>query len=245
MIIKAIVSGHSRGLGAAIAANLLQRKIAVLGLARHGNAALAAEFPGHLAEVALDLADGERLAAWLDSGALAAFAAGAGQLLLVNNAGLLAPVGKLAAQSPEAIARAIACNVAAPLMLAAAAAKASAGAAELRVLHVSSGAARSAIPGWSVYGAGKAALDQHARVVAADAAPGVRICSLAPGVIDTGMQAEIRATPQEHFPLRKKFETLKANGGLATPEACAAGIVGHLLSDNFGEAPVADLRELA
>ncbi|MFC5302622.1 SDR family oxidoreductase [Azospira restricta] len=242
-MIKAIVTGHSRGLGAAIAANLLARDIAVLGIARRGNTALAAAFPDRLAEVALDLADGDALAGWLAGDALAGFAAGAERLLLVNNAGLLAPVGALAAQPPDAIARAIACNVAAPLMFAAAAAKATASAAELRILHVSSGAGRNAIPGWSVYGAGKAALDHHARVVAADAAPGVRICSLAPGVIDTDMQAEIRATAQENFPLRKKFEALKESGSLATPAACAAGIVAHLLGERFGEVPVLDLRE--
>ncbi|MBI2308540.1 MAG: SDR family NAD(P)-dependent oxidoreductase [Rhodocyclales bacterium] len=228
-MIKAIVTGHSRGLGAAIAGNLLARGIAVLGIARHGNAALAAGFPGRLAEAALDLTDNARLAAWLDGGTLAAFVAGSEQVLLVNNAGLLAPVGQLAAQPPEAIARAIGCNVAAALMLAAASARISAAAkvAGLRILHISSGAGRYAIPGWSVYGAGKAALDHHARV------------------IDTGMQAEIRGTPLADFPLRGKFETLKESGALATPEDCAAGIVAHLLGERFGETPVADLRELA
>lgn len=246
-MIKAIVTGHSRGLGAAVAGQLLDRGIAVLGIARHGNAALAERHPGRLSEVALDLADDAGLADWLAGEALAGFAAGADRLLLVNNAGLLAPVGQLAAQPPAAIARAISCNVAAALMLAAAAARigAEANVAELRILHISSGAGRNAIPGWSVYGAGKAALDHHARVVAADGAPGLRICSLAPGVIDTDMQAEIRATPETNFPPREKFEALKASGGLASPEDCAAGIVAHLLGDAFGKAPVADLRELA
>lgn len=243
-MIKAIVTGHSRGVGAAVAANLLAREIAVLGIARHGHPDLAARHAGRLTEVALDLADAAALVRWLDSDALAHFAADAGTLLLVNNAGLLAPVGALAAQPPAAVVQAVTCNVAAALALAAAAAQAVAGRAELRVLHVSSGAARNAIAGWSVYGAGKAALDQHARTVAADATPGVRICSLAPGVVDTDMQAQIRATPLENFPLRRKFETLKESGGLSAPEACAAGIVAHLLADRFGEAPVADLREL-
>ncbi len=243
-MIKAIVTGHSRGLGAAVAASLLARGIPVLGMSRHGNPALAAAHPGQLSEAALDLADSAALTRWLDGGTLTAFADAADPLLLVNNAGLLAPVGALAAQPPAAIAQAVSCNVAAALMLAAAAAQAVAGRAELRVLHISSGAGRNAIPGWSVYGAGKAALDHHARVVAADAASGIRICSLAPGVIDTDMQAQIRATPVENFPLRQKFETLKESGGLSTPEACAAGIVAHLLGDGFGSTPVADLREL-
>ena len=39
---KAILTGHTRGLGAAIAEQLLARNVPVLGLARSGNTALAA-----------------------------------------------------------------------------------------------------------------------------------------------------------------------------------------------------------
>jgi benzil reductase ((S)-benzoin forming) len=242
-MIKAIVTGHSRGLGAAIAATLLARGIPLLGISRHGNAALASEHGDRLSEAGLDLADSAQLVRWLETDALRAFIADAKQVLLVNNAGLLAPVGARTAQAPAAIAQAISCNVAAALMVSAALAKAT-DASELRILHISSGAGRNAIPGWSVYGAGKAALDHHARVVAAEAPARLRICSLAPGVIDTDMQAEIRGTPVADFPLRQKFEALKANGGLSTPEDCAAGIVAHLLAARFGDTPVADLREL-
>ena len=139
----------------------------------------------------------------------------------------------------------MALNVAAPLMLAAALCAASPPAAERRVLHVSSGAARKPYAGWSVYCATKAALDHHARAVAADALPRLRICSLAPGVVDTGMQAEIRATPLERFPLRDRFAEMQRSGGLISPQDCAAALVAHLLGDAFGSQPVADLRDLA
>ena len=58
---KAIVTGHSRGLGAAIAGELLERGIPVLGLARRGNAELAAQHGDRLAEVVIDLADSTAL----------------------------------------------------------------------------------------------------------------------------------------------------------------------------------------
>ena len=54
---KAIVTGHTRGLGAAIAEQLLARGIAVLGLARSGNTDLATRYPDLFNEIALDLAD--------------------------------------------------------------------------------------------------------------------------------------------------------------------------------------------
>lgn len=241
---KAIVTGHSRGLGAAIAEELLARGIPVLGLARQTNAELAARHPASLTQCALDLADSGALANWLDRSTLRNYLTGCETVLLVNNAGTLQPVGPLSAQTPEAIARSVALNVAAPLMLAAATVAASPQATERRVLHVSSGAARSAYAGWSVYCAGKAALDQHARAVALDATPGTHICSLAPGVVDTDMQAEIRASAEADFPLKPRFEALKRDGTLLSPGACAHRLVDYLLGVAFGAQPVADLREI-
>jgi benzil reductase ((S)-benzoin forming) len=241
-MIKAIVTGHTKGLGAAIAAELLGRGIAVLGLARGAAPQLAAGYPAAFEQVELDLADSAALAAWIAGGALGRAIAGCTTVLLINNAGTVQPVGALALQDPLAVARAVALNIAAPLMLAGAVAQARALRTECRIVHVSSGAGRSAYPGWSVYCATKAALDQHARAVALDHDVNLRICSLAPGVIDTGMQAEIRATSLEKFPLREKFDDLKRAGALSDPAQCARQLVGYLLGAQFGSAPVDDLR---
>ncbi len=174
---------------------------------------------------------------------MAAFVADADMVLLINNAGMVTPVGALPAQPALAVGQAVALNVGAPLMLAAAlAALLEARATGLRILHVSSGAARTAYAGWSVYGATKAALDQHARAVALDGAPGIRICSLAPGVIDTAMQAQIRATPVSDFPGRARFIALHRDGLLSTPATVATRIVDYLLAPGFGSETVADLR---
>jgi NAD(P)-dependent dehydrogenase (short-subunit alcohol dehydrogenase family) len=241
---KAIVTGHTKGLGAALAANLLARGVPVLGLARSRSATLAADYPGLFEDIELDLADGPALAAWLDATALADYIDGSGAVLLLNNAGVVSPVGPLDAQDPQAVLRAVALNVAAPIALSAAVVRASEG-AQRRILHISSGAARNAYPGWSVYCATKAALDQHARAVALDGECGVRICSLAPGVIDTGMQAEIRATPEDRFPLRQRFVELKETGTLVDPDECAEQLVDYLLGAGFGAEVIADLRTLS
>jgi len=234
--VKAVLTGHSRGLGAAVAAELAGRGIPVLALSRRQRA----DLPG-VTQAALDLSDTAALSAWLAGGALQAFLAGAGTALLINNAGMLEPVGPLPGHDPAEVARAICLNVAAPLMLAAAVAASDA--AERRVLHVSSGAGRNAYPGWAVYCAGKAALDHHARAAALDQAPGLRIVSLAPGVIDTDMQARIRSTDAAQFPLLEQFQALKANGALASPADCAQKLVAFALSAGFGSAAVADLRD--
>jgi NAD(P)-dependent dehydrogenase (short-subunit alcohol dehydrogenase family) len=168
--------------------------------------------------------------------------AGADMVLLINNAGTVQPVGPLAMQDPSDVARAVALNVGAPLMLASAVAAARPPGAACRIVHVSSGAGRNAYPGWSVYCATKAALDRHAQAVALDQNDALRICSLAPGVIDTGMQAEIRASSLAQFPLRQRFDELKRTGELAEPAACAQRLVAYLLGEQFGTLPVEDLR---
>lgn len=249
--VRAIVTGHTRGLGSALAAQLLQRNIDVLGVSRSRHpipGALAGEpASGRFVETELDLADTARLEAWLRGDALARFVEGADLVLLFNNAGVVEPIGPLDTQDVASVARAVSLNVAAPLMLASALASIACVAGSTmacRIVHVSSGAARNAYAGWSVYCATKAALDHHARAVAMDANAALRICSLAPGVVDTGMQAAIRASSAERFPMIERFEQLKASGALATPDAAAAKLIDYALSDAFGSAPTADVRDL-
>ena len=238
----AIVTGHSRGLGAAIAEHLLSRGTRVLGLSRHGNQSLATRFPGKLEQQALDVADAAALQRWLDSGALRAFTA-ASTPLLVNNAGVLQPIGPLDTQRPELVLRAVAVNVGAVLALSAAFVQATAGASERRILHISSGAGRKPYAGWSIYCATKAAIDQHARCVALDRTPNLLISSVAPGVVDTEMQAEIRASSDERFPDRPRFVAMHRDKALPSPAQTGGRLVEYLLSDIFGREAVFDLRD--
>ncbi|MFM0292274.1 MULTISPECIES: SDR family oxidoreductase [Paraburkholderia] len=243
--IRAIVTGHNRGLGAALAEQLLARGIAVLGLSRSRHATLKNHFPALLEEIELELADTARVSQWIATPALREFVSGAHTVLLINNAGMVQPIGPIEGQDAAAIASAVSLNVATPLMLASALAAAAVDATDRRIVHISSGAARNAYAGWSIYCATKAALDHHARAVSLDANRALRICSLAPGVIDTNMQAEIRGSGAEQFPMREKFEDLKRSGQLSSPEQCATQLLDYALSDAFGQTPVADIREIA
>lgn len=119
-MIKAIVTGHSKGLGAALAADLLGRGTHVLGISRSAGAAPASAVGAILTEISLDMADTAALGFWLGGDALRDWLADADTVLLINNAGTVQPVGPLASQDPLEVARAVAINVAAPLMLSAA-----------------------------------------------------------------------------------------------------------------------------
>jgi NAD(P)-dependent dehydrogenase (short-subunit alcohol dehydrogenase family) len=237
---KAIVTGHSKGLGAGIAGALLQSGYNVLGLSR---SALPG-FESGLEQVALDLGDAQGLSNWLESGELADFLEHAETAILVNNAGIVEPIAPLGRQGAAAIARAVTVNVSAALILADAFVAATEGLEDRRLVNISSGAGRHAYTGWSVYCATKAALDHHVRGVADDNIAGLKVESLAPGVIDTGMQATIRATSEEDFALRERFVGLKESGALGDPDSVGAKIAAHVTGPKFGAELVTDIREL-
>src|SRR5438309_6371426 len=106
----AVITGHSRGLGEAIADRLLGHGVRVLGLSRHHNTALAERY-SNLQQAQLDVADPAALDQWIRGGALAQFLRGSETPLLVNNAGVLQPIGPAQTQDVALVTRAVAVNV--------------------------------------------------------------------------------------------------------------------------------------
>jgi NAD(P)-dependent dehydrogenase (short-subunit alcohol dehydrogenase family) len=86
------------------------------------------------------------------------------------------------------------------------------------LLNVSSGAAQNAYAGWSAYCAAKAGMERMTECVQLEEAEiGLRAHSIAPGVVDTAMQALIRATPAERFPSLPRFLELARDDAFNTP----------------------------
>lgn len=222
---KAVVTGSSRGLGEALARQLRDAGWDVLGLSRADG---------------VDLSSVDALDAWLGTGALRQFLADASDIVLINNAGTVGPVAGVGAQSAAAISEAVTLNVTAPLVLTDAVVKHRPFGVAVRVVHISSGAGRRPYPTWSVYCATKAAVDMHARALSEEGIAGVRVAAVAPGIVDTDMQAAIRAA--EDFPLRDTFIGYKESGALSTPDDAAAKILRLIESPDFGASPVTDVR---
>lgn len=220
MTAKAIVTGHSRGLGAALAGQLTDAGWDVLGISRSAGAQL-------------DLSDTAALTAWLGSGALAKHLADASDILLINNAGLLGPADLVGHQDPASAVSAINVNVTAPILLSNAVLQARPDGVPVRIVHISSGAGRRPLEGWSVYCASKAAVDMHANTVAAEGIAGVRIAAIAPGVVDTDMQGLIRSS--NGFPSRDDFVAMKQRGDLLSPDESARRILAIVAADDFGQ----------
>ncbi len=246
-----ILTGASRGLGAAMAECLLSPARRLVCIARTPNDALAAKARAGGASLDYhlhDLADAEatgRLARSL--GETLRTAAGVSRFVLVNNAGAIEPIGRVESLQPAPLARALQVNLGSAMLLSAVfLAATEALGAERRILNISSGAARYPVAGWSAYCSAKAALDMFTRCIAAEHAgrPNApRVCSLAPGVVDTDMQVAIRAADQADFPPVERFRKLKTDGALGVPAEVAARIVAYLGRDDFGEREIDDIRD--
>jgi NAD(P)-dependent dehydrogenase (short-subunit alcohol dehydrogenase family) len=244
----AIVTGASRGLGQALALGLLRPDTLLVTVSRHLNndlAAQAARSGCTLQQHQADLAD-PLIAQQLATKIMESLPATAKRYLLINNAGTVSPVGLGSGlNSAAAICAAFSVNVTSVMLLTAAfLTYVPAQGTDRRILNISSGAGRSATPGWGVYCATKAALDRYSQVIDAEQ-HGVRIASIAPGVIDTTMQEKIRASDPRQFPGRPRFISLYAQGQLTSPKAVAAQLLHYVDRDDFGTIVLDDIRNYA
>jgi NAD(P)-dependent dehydrogenase (short-subunit alcohol dehydrogenase family) len=165
--------------------------------------------------------------------------------VLINNAGVIGPVGRFDAIAPLETAANISINLAAPMALTQLFANATRSCAKQRlVVNISSGAAKRAIAGWSAYCAAKAGLEMATRVAALEVEPGLAICSLAPGVIDTGMQEQVRHASEAAFPEVGKFRAMKADGTLRGAASVARDILKLIESGKLTNGGNFDIREM-
>ncbi len=188
----ALVTGAARGIGAETCRALAAAGARVVVTARSlaDAQAVAGPIPSALA-LACDVADPRSVEAALAQAARA-FATPS---ILVNNAGVIAPIGRLSEVDPEAFAAAIRTTLAGAAFAARAVLPAMAAAGRGVIVNLSSGAAHRPLEGWSAYCAAKAGLAMLTRAIQLEYGPaGIRAIGLIPGVVDTGMQAEIRAS---------------------------------------------------
>jgi NAD(P)-dependent dehydrogenase (short-subunit alcohol dehydrogenase family) len=245
-----VLTGASRGMGAAMAEQLLVPGHVLLCISRRRNAALAAraEAAGVRCEQwALDLAEpsiaAARLQPWIEALDGQAFDAAT----LVNNAAALTRIGPIDECADAELASALRVGLEAPLLLSAAFLRATRGwPADRRVLNISSGLGRRAMAGQASYCASKAGLDHLTRAMALDEAArpnGARLVSLAPGVIDTDMQVHLRAGDAAGFPEKANFVGLKEKEQLSSAADAAARVLAYLGRSDFGASAVADVRD--
>ncbi|MEO8278300.1 MAG: SDR family NAD(P)-dependent oxidoreductase [Ideonella sp.] len=245
-----ILTGASRGLGAAIAEQLLTPHCVLLCIARKANPALqtkALAEGAQLTQWQQDLAEPAPVADELTRWLATLDPAGFDRACLINNAGVISRVGPVDESEATDLTRALRVGLEAPLLLAAAFLRATAKwSAARRILNISSGLGRRAMAGSATYCAAKAGLDNLSAAMALDEASrpnGARIVSLAPGVIDTDMQVQLRSADPGGFPDQGNFIAMKTQGRLATASDAARQVVKFLNRTDFGDQVIADVRQ--
>lgn len=244
-----ILTGASRGMGLAIAQQLLQPGAVLLCISRQRNHALQAQAEAAgavLEQWSADLAEGAAVARLLGNWLRERDAAALASATLINNAGMISPLVALRDSDPAALAQALRVGLEAPMQLCTAFLDATRDwTVPRKVLNISSGLGRRAMASSAAYCAAKAGMDHFTRCLAVEEAAlphGAKVCSLAPGVIATDMQVQLRSADPAHFPDLATFQGLHAGGQLSSAEDAARRVLAYLHRPAFGQDAVGDVR---
>ncbi len=170
------------------------------------------------------------------------------KIVLINNAGTVGDINHVGATDNDQIVTCFNVNLIAPAIIAnnfVAAYKNLSN--EKLIVNISSGAGKSAIDGWSAYCSAKAGVDMFSRVLSEEVGiqnSNFKVLSLAPGIIDTGMQVEIRNAKTEGFSNLDRFIEYKKNGDLASAEETAKKVFRFLTEENLQNEVICSVRDL-
>jgi benzil reductase ((S)-benzoin forming) len=245
-----ILTGASRGMGLAIAQQLIAAGHDLLCISRKPNDALAQQAAAQgvrCEQWPQDLARTEAAASRLEGWLLSQDGDAFDSVTLINNAGLVPRAAPLDTILVSELAEALRVDLEAPMLLTSAFLRATGRwRAQRKVLNISSGLGRRPMASQAAYCAAKAGMDHFTRCIALEEAGkpnGARVCSLAPGVIDTDMQMQLRNADPSQFPDIGNFIGLKDKGMLTSPAEAAARVLAILGRPDFGASPVADVRD--
>ncbi|MDV6377491.1 SDR family NAD(P)-dependent oxidoreductase [Sporosarcina sp. GW1-11] len=236
-----IITGASKGIGQQLYKQFIEAGAVVYGFARTN--------PDELERMEkVDITDYKHAAHTLQE-ILDHYKEEATSFTLINNAGVIDPISLVGALDSLEVEQAMKVNLTAPIHLINTFIEALGSyRGTKKILNISSGAGRHPYEGWSIYCTTKAGLDHFSRVVAEEqknAQHPVGIVSIAPGIIDTGMQETIRSASNKQFPHLQKFISYKKEGLLSTPEDTASNILRFVRETDFMKTEtIADIRHI-
>jgi len=246
-----LITGISRGLGEGFARSLLRDGHTVFGIARSDNASLRAfaqKSPGTLIYRRFDVTDIEQIPNVIKEAFELTKQKHVDRIVLVNNAGIVMPLGPVETHPPAETERNIRINLAAPMIFTSNfLSNVRSFSAESVVIAVSSGAAENFYFGRSAYCAAKAGLEHFIKVAAkeiTEKGEHTKIFAVRPGVIDTDMQSICRAAPKEQIMDTDQFIQLKKDGKLLQPEATAGLVLRTIEDSRVHHGEVVDIRNL-
>ena len=213
------ITGTSRGLGNALAKKILaQGNSKVIGIGRKSTIINPNYKHFHIDLENVDSLEKEMLEVF-------ASLMSADKIALINNSGSLGDVKYIGNTTAKNINNVMKLNAIAPaILINSFIEKYQKVKCPKRIINVSSGAGRNAYDGWASYCSSKAALDMFSQGVSKEQelkGNDIKVYSIAPGVIDTDMQSEIRKNKKDEFSNIQRFMDLKKNNELSSPESVA------------------------
>lgn len=210
-----IITGGSKGIGRGIIDAYLSRGGLIFSISRSVDAELSAN---GVTQISFDLTQTEKIEQELAAIFELLNIDKISKITFVNNAGTLGEIGPLEKLGTDVIEQVFKLNTVVPYICSAAFVRFTREmSAEKSILNISSGAALKPYHGWSTYCGSKAALNMLTQNLALEqegVANGVKVLAIAPGVVDTEMQAQIRKSAKDDFKDVERFVALKTDGGL-------------------------------
>ena len=242
-----LVTGASKGLGRSICDILASNGFTVIGIARKSKELSSLEnnlkkINANSATFACDLSSENQIALTADK-ITSDFPLIHG---LIHNAGIIGPVGSMFNVETNLWNETIQVNLLAVQQLTKLLYTSMVKAQRCRVTTISSGAAVNSLESWSAYCTSKAGLEMWTRSLADEGSShGISAVSVAPGIVDTDMQATIRSVSVDDFPMVERFIGFHNNGDLVAPDVVANSlyelITNHSMDDSGNRF---DVREL-
>lgn len=227
-----IITGVSKGLGKALTEKLLAQNSTVIGIGR------SHEFDHpKFTFIRCDLSDKSAVEG-------IKFSIPSSPVTLINNAGIIGEIKRLGDQSKPDVQEVLMVNTVAPVLLWHKIYKLVSKKEDFTLVNISSGAANRAIPSWAAYCASKAALNMLSETFyleEKEKGNNLSVYAVAPGVMDTSMQIQIRNASEEEFSSVQNFIALKENDALFSSEEAANRLL-KLLDKPYSGEVFYDLR---
>lgn len=232
------ITGSSKGLGKALTELLLQNENNfVFGYSRSSSITHKSYYHKHVDFTNLEAVQKIKFPELKD----------ANNIVLINNAGIVGEIKHVGNLTNQKSVDCYTVNLIVPTILSNEFVKTyQKTTAEKLVMNISSGASQSAIDGWSVYCASKAGLDMFSKVLQEESninKTKIKVLSIAPGIIDTEMQQQIRSADASNFSNINRFVEYKKNGDLASAEETAKKILRFINKPDISKNVVCSVRD--
>ncbi len=247
-----IITGASKGFGKELAKQLIDPGLVLHLVARSDMTDFTREIQeknGHAIAYQFDLSETSHIPILMEQIFLNIELKKADGIVLINNAGLLKPIGPVGKYPANEYLANLEVNFVAPIILTHQFVhKFQVIKAQKRVVMISSGAADKAYHGWSHYCSTKAGINRFMEVLALEQESEphpIQVFAFNPGMMETAMQQEIRKQNKQNFRFVEKFVKAKESGIVGDPAGIGKKLKQVLWSSAFPTGKVVKVSDLS